>query len=89
MLHSIIRFVDADGKMIDFHRLKQKKPETVLQKVLEGFSMYGNTFHTEAIKERCRAIKIHCTEYESTEANKTFECTYTEFLNRLKAYKNN
>ena len=87
VLHSIISFNDDRGVTIDFHRLKQKRPESVLNAVFKGFSEFESIYITEDMKRRCRAVTIHYTEYESTEQNKTFECTFDDFLQRYKAYK--
>ena len=87
VLHSIISFDDNKGVTIDFHRLKQKKPETVLNAVFKGFSEFESIYITEDLKKRCKAVKIHYTEYESTEQNKTFECTFDDFMHQYEAYK--
>ena len=87
VLHSIISFNDDRGVTIDFHRLKQKRPESVLNAVFKGFSEFESIYITEDMKRRCRAVTIHYTEYESTEQNKTFECTFDDFLQRYEAYK--
>ena len=87
MLHSIIGFYDEKGILIDFHRLKQKKPETVLKAVFKGFSEFEGLYITEDLKHRCRSVNIHYTEYECTEENKTFECSFDDFLQRYQAFK--
>ena len=86
VLHSIISLNDDRGVTIDFHRLKQKRPESVLNAVFKGFSEFESIYITEDMKRRCRAVTIHYTEYESTEANKTFECTFDDFLQRYNQY---
>ena len=78
MLHSIISFNDDRGVTIDFHRLKQKRPESVLNAVFKGFSEFESIYITEDMKRRCRAVTIHYTE---------FECTFDDFLQRYEAYK--
>lgn len=87
VLHSIISFNDDRGVTIDFHRLKQKRPESVLNAVFKGFSEFESIYITEDMKRRCKAVTIHYTEYESTEANKTFECAFADFLQRYNQYK--
>lgn len=84
-MHSIIRFLDENNKLIDFYRLKQKQPKTVLQKVIEGFKNFPSTYLTEGLKKNCAKIRIHYTDYSVTEENKTFECSFNEFLEMLKA----
>ena len=87
MLHSIISFEDQNGIDIDFFRLKQKKPETVLNKVFEGFYNYESLYITEELKNRCTNVFIHYTEYETTEENLTFKCSFNEFVEKYNEYK--
>lgn len=87
MLHSIISFNNQEGKLIDFFRLKYKNPETVLNKVFEGFYNYESLYITEELKNSCTDVFIHYTHYESTEENLTFKCTFKEFMEKYNDYK--
>lgn len=89
MFHSIISFNDNKGITIDFHRLKQKNPKTVLTAIFKGFAQFEKIYITKEIKEKCAAVTIHYTEYEDTEENKTFECSFDEFMKMYNNYKLN
>ena len=85
-MHSIISFLNEKGVTIDFHRLKQKQPKTVLQKVYKAFTendIFLNSINNNKYFGKCVKVTIHYTDYEKTEGNKTFECTYDEFLKTL------
>ncbi len=88
MLHSIISFNDENGVLIDFYRLKQKKPSTVLKKIYQAFTDFENLYLNQEVKNRCKNVTIHYTHYESTEENMTYSCSFDEFMENLKAYRN-
>lgn len=86
MYHSIISFDNKDNRTLDFYRLRQKRPATVLKKVLEGFAQHSSIFLTEELKSECTSIKIYYTEYETTEKELTYQCSFEEFMEKLNAY---
>lgn len=88
MKHSIISFEDNNGVLIDFYRLKPKRPETVLNIVFRGFKEFEN-FYLKNLKNRCASVLIHYTDYETTPENLTFKCTFDEFMKQYNDFKNN
>ena len=85
MLHSILEFRDENNHLMDFYRLKQKRPQTVINHALKA--IYD--FESFWLKQwnGCKKVVIFWTDYETNEDNKTFECTYDEFLKQYELYK--
>lgn len=86
MKHSIISFEDIKGVLIDFYRLKPKRPETVLNIVFRGFREFENLY-LKNLNNRCSSVLIHYTDYETTPENLTFRCTFEEFMKRYNDFK--
>ena len=88
MYHSIISFDNKDNRTLDFYRLRQKRPATVLKKSFEAFAEHPSVFLTEELKNECTSIKIYYTEYETTEKELTYQCSFEEFMEKLHTYHN-
>lgn len=70
-MHSLICFKNVKGRTIDFFRLKQKRPTTVLQKVYEGFSKY-EWLYLKDLKDECICVTIHYTECGESDGELTY-----------------
>lgn len=85
-MHSLVCFKDKNGRTIDFYRLKQKRPATVLQKVYEGFAKAESMYLSE-LQDGCTEVTIHYTEYEAREDELTYKCSFDEFIKNYNEYK--